>query len=574
MLALEIRFLTGRYAAARVTDRSEPEWPPHPARVFSALTAALHDDPEPPEREVQALEWLEQAGHPDVVASDAGIRALVQVYVPANDQRALASIDRYVEDLANAEEAIRVAEGADRTRAERRVRKAEAKLLEQSQRSAAADGKGTPALAAEVLNRRLRPRPRPFPVAIPHDDRAYLVWPTMPTDDVREALDAVASRVSRLGHSSSLVSLRVTDADAAESVKDAQRWTPSEGGDRYLRSVTGAGHLAALQEAHQRHLQVEQHILPAESVLYRASDTSDLRTEAVPTWFANGDRDWIVFRVVHSPADGTRPRHDVSLAQHIARAMRGLLLSHLDPARSPAVLTGHLEDGRPATETHLAFVPLPDVRYDAGDATRHATGTILGLALIPPASLNAADRELLIDAVYRAEQEARSEHAQPRNVPPEPPVLRLTMGRHGVALIQRTRSVTSPSALTTPRWVTPATRWVTATPIALSRNPGDLRSRDPRKVERAIAAAEEIVAAECEHIGLSPPSAVWIHRRSLVSGAPAAHRFMPFPANGNGPKRVCVHAELHFDTPVRGPVILGAGRYFGLGLCVPAGGAS
>src|SRR5690606_39529806 len=92
MLALEIRFLTGRYAAAEVTDRIRAEWPLHPARVFSALAAALYDDPEPSEIEVRALEWLENAGHPEIIASDAARRALGQVYVPTNDQRALADI--------------------------------------------------------------------------------------------------------------------------------------------------------------------------------------------------------------------------------------------------------------------------------------------------------------------------------------------------------------------------------------------------------------------------------------------------------------------------------------------------
>jgi CRISPR-associated protein Csb2 len=30
-----------------------------------------------------------------------------------------------------------------------------------------------------------------------------------------------------------------------------------------------------------------------------------------------------------------------------------------------------------------------------------------------------------------------------------------------------------------------------------------------------------------------------------------------------------VHVELHFRDPVAGPILLGAGRYFGLGLCRP-----
>jgi len=46
---------------------------------------------------------------------------------------------------------------------------------------------------------------------------------------------------------------------------------------------------------------------------------------------------------------------------------------------------------------------------------------------------------------------------------------------------------------------------------------------------------------------------------------------MPYPRKGYGCKlkRVCVHVELRFDEPVTGPVLLGVGRYFGVGLCAP-----
>jgi CRISPR-associated protein Csb2 len=30
------------------------------------------------------------------------------------------------------------------------------------------------------------------------------------------------------------------------------------------------------------------------------------------------------------------------------------------------------------------------------------------------------------------------------------------------------------------------------------------------------------------------------------------------------------HATIEFAEPVAGPVVLGAGRFFGLGLCIPA----
>jgi CRISPR-associated protein Csb2 len=53
------------------------------------------------------------------------------------------------------------------------------------------------------------------------------------------------------------------------------------------------------------------------------------------------------------------------------------------------------------------------------------------------------------------------------------------------------------------------------------------------------------------------------------AGVPSAATFAPYPRHGHGLRRVCVHAALHFADPVTGPLLLGAGRYFGIGLCRP-----
>ena len=39
MFAIRVECLTGRYVATAYDDRSRAEWPPHPARLFSALVA-------------------------------------------------------------------------------------------------------------------------------------------------------------------------------------------------------------------------------------------------------------------------------------------------------------------------------------------------------------------------------------------------------------------------------------------------------------------------------------------------------------------------------------------------------
>lgn len=558
MLILEVRLLTGRYAAATVTDASRAEWPPHPARVYSALTAALHDEPDPPGDEVQALEWLAEAGAPEVIASEAGTRWLGSVYVPTNDQKALPDIDQHINRLTAAEEALSGAEGKERTRAEKAIEKARVALLARSVSSADADGSGTPANAAELL---VRPKnDRRFPVAVPEDDLVHFQWAASPAPDLAEALDRLSARVARLGHSSSLVSMRVL----AEPVEqgDRQRWVPSEHGSSFLR-VPLRGQLERLRTAHSLHRQVEQRVLPADPVRYSSGPTVEAPAEVPAGVFTHRAEEWILFEVVPGSEGERRKLLNASLAQQVARALRGLLFRHLDVERSPEVLTGHRDGGAPAVLPHLAYVPLAAV------GGPHSTGSILGIALVPPRDFGVRARDLLLEAIHRAELEVAGHGSGTAMTAPEPPPLRLTLGRRGVLHIRRLRDVPRRKTLLPSRWIEPSRLWYTATAIALGRNPGNLNAREPERIASAVAAAEATVAADCVNLGYPEPAAVWIHRRSLLGGAPAAHRFMPFPDQGNGPRRVCVHAEIHFDRPVLGPVILGAGRYFGLGLCAP-----
>lgn len=560
MLNLEIRLLTGRYAAATVTDQKVAEWPPEPARLYSALTAALHDDPDPAADEVRALEWLASAGAPEIIASLAEMRQLSNVFVPTNDQRAIADIDVYIERVTAAEKALADTEGKERVKAEKALEKARSILLARSTASAKADGTGIPGNAAEVLNRRLKPQPRWFPVAVPQDDVIHMQWPATPESGLVEALDRVAARVARLGHPSSLVAMRVLTGSV--ELRERHRWIPSEHGSRFIR-IPLRGQLGKLRDAHARHRQVERRVLPADPVRYLDVSATARRCDIPTGVFSHRAEEWIVFEVVVSPESERRTLLDLSLTQQVSRAMRATLLRYIDSEQSPDALTGHRADGGPAVVPHLAYVALAHVGHP------HASGSILGLALVPPHDFGVRARDLLLEAIHYAEQDAARASPRTTEFTPEPPALQLTLGRRGVVHVRRIREPPVKKALVPTRWTEPSRRWYTATAVALGRNPGDLYGGDPLRTAAAMQSAERTIATDCMRIGLPEPVAVWIHRRSLLNGAPAAHRFMPFPEQGNGPRRVCVHAEILFDEPVGGPVILGAGRYFGLGLCAP-----
>ena len=147
------------------------------------------------------------------------------------------------------------------------------------------------------------------------------------------------------------------------------------------------------------------------------------------------------------------------------------------------------------------------------------------------------------------------------------------MGRTGEMRLERVVDGDPRTTLDPVTWTRASRRWASVTPVALDENPGDLASRDPRVAAQAAEKAESSVARACERIGLPAPAWVQVMRRSLFDAAPPAKAFTPFPRGGSGRsfKRVCVHVEVLFTKAVEGPVVLGAGRYFGLGLCRAVG---
>ena len=151
MLALRVNYLMGRVYSARFEDgdlKDEPEWPPHPSRLFSALTSAWGEGGA--EEDLRAaLEWLERQGAPRILAGPHTVRKLVQAFVPVNDSKTVPE---------------------DRPR------------------------KG-----------------RVFPSATLSYPDIYFIWDAEPEAVIRDGLDRILQRTSSLGHSSSLISVEIAD---------------------------------------------------------------------------------------------------------------------------------------------------------------------------------------------------------------------------------------------------------------------------------------------------------------------------------------------------------------------------
>lgn len=573
MFAIAVELLCERYTATYFNDRSEPEWPPHPARLFSAMTAAWADADEPSPVERDALEWLERQPPPAVTCSPGHRRAVVTHFVPVNDPTALTrNVSRNFGLIEQSRQMVSETERDGNERALQRARaalaKAEAKALTDGHRVGRPTGAESATVVVavrEVLPENRGKQGRTYPTVIPENAIFWFSWPdAVPSETHLSALDQVLAKVGRLGHSSTLVSCR--PATSAPS----PTWVPGGGQAGKRLRVPKSGLIERLEAAFETHQGREPRALPAAMVGYRRSEG---RPPALPTPLLGGDWFILGFR--------GRPLPSASVLD-IARATRKALLKHSDMVMP--FISGHqpsAEDGGqptpPLDRPHLAIVPLPSAGH------RYNDGSIRGVALVLPSHCRDEER-LAVEQAVRAWARAGFELGLPSKS--GSPVRRV-LEDLGVDRARSDRPKWLDSDMPAHRrtmtrgyWCRPARRWLTVTPIALDRFPGQLRVTNQPARDRAYAEAEASIARACALTGLPADPAVTIRLDAPLTGLPAApagrghchdgwYRQFPGYVTGNGAPRICVHAEIEFSEPVRGPVLIGAGRYFGYGLCLP-----
>ncbi|MCU0834268.1 MAG: type I-U CRISPR-associated protein Csb2 [Chromatiaceae bacterium] len=209
--------------------------------------------------------------------------------------------------------------------------------------------------------------------------------------------------------------------------------------------------------------------------------------------------------------DGGELRDAVVLGE----ALRAATMSQAPEQMSP-VLHGH------ERVPHAAWLTLPDIGHD------HAQGRVLGVGMLLPKDVSEAARMEAVVALSR--------------------VGHIDTGRR--LTVRRPASHEQlPGGIRRTSWARPADTWVTVTPIVLERHP------------RRGQSVESIIADTCERWGYPRPAAVETGQWSPLRGVPMAKTFRP-----RRPGR-WTHAVLRWDSPVRGPVLLGRDQHFGLGLC-------
>ncbi len=562
MTAIEVRFLTGRYTATAHHDRQEPEWPPHGARLYSAMVAAWAEAEAPDAAERAALEWMEAQPPPRITAPDAVPRRVVSHFVPVNDASVIVQgqYQRRARDIADLLAQFEVDLDTSRGNPTKKAERLHDKVAKRRDVDALVGSAGNTSVASA---RQLLPggrvkKERYFPSVTLVDSPDNLedvfpapkeappvvyAWDGPPPPDTAIALDGLLARVTRLGHSSSLVSCRLRrEAPSATLI-------PGEG-ERMLRWVR-PGQLAALEEEYARHRAIRPRNLPFRGVRYRDAVLDERGPDDLPRALTAGD--WIVFEL--EPPSRHMP---MTRTVELARVLREAVLSHV-PDPLPEGVSGHLHDGSPTTLPHIGFLALPNVGYERSD------GRIMGLAVVVPHDLDEAARNATLRGIGLWEQE--------RDGRP----LQLRMGRNGTVEMRRRQPPFNLVSLRQPVWARPSRWWASAMPMALPTHPGNLRRGTPGARAKAWARAEEAVAKSCEHVGLPQPAQVRVSLESHLVGARPSRDYPVFRQGRRGSSgvvRQLVHAVVAFDEEVRGPLMLGSGRFVGLGLMRPLADAA
>ncbi|PRQ06270.1 type I-G CRISPR-associated protein Csb2 [Enhygromyxa salina] len=520
ILSLRLELLTGRYVASEFNNRNRVEWPPHPARVFSALVAA-HYEAGCPEHGASALRWLEQLPPPQLTFSEASERDVKITFVPVND-KAISD----AKQVDNAWAAVFAASNdKQRAKAEKRLSVAFDKVAAPLESL----GKNFHEVAAHVLPSSRTKQPRTFPTAIPEDPLVHLTWEATPPPEVQSGLDAIARALVRIGHSSSFVAARwVCEAPAPT-------WVPDKAGPETLRWV-GPGQLAALDALHDAAPFSEQRVMPYSIARYRPARPL---VAVASTCFSSR---LIVLRKVEGP------RLPITATEPVADGIRRALMSHASEP-TPPLISGHAPSGGPLLSDHLAIAPLPYV----GGA--HSRGDLLGVALISPIALTNADLSPLYAAIARWEAASFPESEVPRST--------LTLGTLGRWVLERSTDLQSLYNLRETTWTRASRVWASVTPVVLDRHPGSWT----KKPELAHARACDVITAACRRIGLSAPTEIEVGFAPFFNGSVDARNYRRRTAAAD--RRPLFHTRLHFAEPVMGPILLGAGRYRGLGLLRP-----
>jgi CRISPR-associated protein Csb2 len=508
--SIEVRLLTGRYHGRDANTR--PEWPPTPLRLFQAITAgALSGRWAVEDRDAseKALRWIESLGAPEVVlAPPAHTLKPYRIAVPNNQA------DRHLPALRKGAHLDRLLAGDKELKVVRPRIVGRAPLIyawriEEADRGAAE--------AARAVVRRLVV----LGTGLDHAVADIRIGPDRPVADGSVSYQPGVSPCR--GTLDSLVKLHHAQLERLKTGSLRENLPPV----RYQRPPSSADMAAPLLFA-----------IRAPSDENDASLPIDPRDTAILTQAIR-----------------------VKLAERLADAMRRHL--HAAPHTSPQEIE-RLVIGRGAeaadTAMRLCMAPLPSIGHEHSDGLlRRVLVSVPSNFPLPAESVRRAltGCEISVDVRSSARR------------------VRLVSMEADSESERRMRE----------RYLGPARIWRSVSPVVLfgHRPPSSRRTRGQATQPEADEVRMRADARRWQyegllfqnalgHAGLENVAAFRLRREPFGAHQPRADAAWRLPASRHDPHRVWLagrpklHAEIVFDEPRAGPILIGDGRFLGLGL--------
>lgn len=340
-----------------------------------------------------------------------------------------------------------------------------------------------------------------------HSGSVTWLWPIVSDENVPE-LQRIVREVSYIGSSRGPV---LATAYLSDAPLPSTALVPDDEGSERIRGLY-RGRLDELERAYQR----GERPRPTQTVRYtRLSEAKVISPwgQLIPLRRTKGQPLYV---------------RDSAIA---AEAVRRAIMQHL-PDAAPSSLTGHDASGGSLRDTHLAVVPLPRI----GD--QFADGEILGVGLLLPRFLSDADYNALIGALG-----AWLASGGIVDLAPIRWAMEIAHGDNRVSLRDS-------------RYSGGAANWASVTPIVFDRHP------------RRSLGTEDVVRSMCRDVGLPEPLKVETSPSAWMMGA-ADSRTHRFGGRDYLSRSYVAHLRIQWSREVPGPILLGRGRYFGLGVMLP-----
>ena len=369
-----------------------------------------------------------------------------------------------------------------------------------------------------------RRQKRQFATAALDNPITHLIWRNAEPGEHLPALQRICANVTNIGHSSSLVQTYINDHPPEPN------WLPNTGKGSVQMRIPYAGRLNDLIATYNRGQRPEAR---------RWQGYAAIGKETVPDFpHSIFSPELIVFEAAGSGLD-------LHATSKLTTALRNLIMAKC-PDPVPEWISGHTPDGNPSKQTHIALIPLPFV------GRQHADGRIMGIAIAIPRAIEPAETGRCLAGLLGYDENG------------EPQSHTIFAGQWNETTLRRPEPGANRHNLTPRTWTKPSTTWHTVTPLTLDRY---YKGPDKARLER------ENVIEQCRRIGLPRPAAVVLGQQSMLEGVPPAREFPRLPRrsdHGGHGQWQHTHAAIIFAEKVRGPIIIGSGRYRGYGLCRPA----